>query len=305
MLFEVQVIDWLREASILAVARLQDLTWDQVAGIQQRAVARGLGRRRRGAVGRIGVDETSFQKRHEYVTVVIDLDTGRVLYVGEKRKKASLDGFYGGLEAFQLEAIEAVAMDMWEPYIQSTLEHVPGAEGKICFDKFHVAKHLGEAVDQVRREEHRARRSEGDELLKGTRYHWLQNPENMERCRRKELEELRQASLKTGRAWSLKEAAKELWGYVRYGWAEKAWHWWIGWALRSRLEPMRKVGRMVKRYLWGILNAVVKGVTNARCESINSKIQWLKRMACGYRNRERFREAILFHCGGLDLYPRA
>ena len=96
-----------------------------------------------------------------------------------------------------------------------------------------------------------------------------------------------------------------LWGYLRPGWARKAWKWWLGWALRSRLEPVRKVARMVREYLWGIINAIVKGVTNAANESVNSKIQWIKRMACGFRSRVRFRNAILFHCGGLDLYPAA
>jgi len=106
------------------------------------------------------------------------------------------------------------------------------------------------------------------------------------------------------RAWAIKETARELWGYVHRGWAERGWQRWLGWALRSRLEPIRKVARMVKEHLWGLLNAVVQGVTNATSESLNAKIQRVKKNACGFRNRERFRTAILFHCGGLDLYPR-
>lgn len=304
LLFEIWVIEWLREASMLAVARQMDLSWDQVYGIQRRAVTRGLARRQKEVVGRIGVDETSFQKRHEYVTVVLDLEGGRVLYVADDRKRASLDGFYEGLEPWQVAGIEAVSMDMWQPYIQSTRAHVPEADGKICFDKFHVAKHLGDAVNKVRRQEHRVLCQDGDNTLKRSKHLWLRNPANMTRAQRRSLAELRQKSLQTARAWCLKEAAMGLWHYTHRGWATQAWKWWLGWAFRSRLEPMRQVARMVKSHLGGILNAVVMKVTNACCESVNAKIQWIKRMACGYRNRERFRMAIMFHCGGLDLHPR-
>ena len=117
-------------------------------------------------------------------------------------------------------------------------------------------------------------------------------------------DELKQSTLKVARAWAMKETAHELWQYVRRGWALRAWKRWLGWAFRSRLDPMRKVARMVKEHLWGIINAVIKSVTNATSESLNAKIQWVKKNACGFRNRERFRTAIMFHCGGLDLYPK-
>ncbi len=96
-----------------------------------------------------------------------------------------------------------------------------------------------------------------------------------------------------------------LWGYVRRGWAERAWKAWLAWALRCRLVPMRKAAETIRKYLWGIVNAIVYRATNALTEGMNSRIQEIKRMACGYRNRERFRNAIYFHLGGLDLYPAA
>ena len=94
-----------------------------------------------------------------------------------------------------------------------------------------------------------------------------------------------------------------LWNYVSRTWATKAWKRWLSWAQRCRLKPMTKVAKTIKRHLWGIINAIVLKVTNAGAESLNAKIQKLKRWACGYRNRERFRTAIMFHLGGLDLYP--
>ena len=194
-------------------------------------------------------------------------------------------------------------MDMWGPYIESTREHIPEADTKIAFDKFHVAQHLGNAVDKVRRDEHRALRGDGDEQLKKTKYLWLRNPDDFTTESWKRFEPLRHSSLKTARAWAIKEFAMTLWTYQRRGWALRGWQRWYSWAIRSRLEPVKKVARMVKAHLEGILTAVVKGITNARAESINAKIQWMKYTARGFRNRERFRNAIYFHLGGLDLYP--
>lgn len=302
-LFEALVISWLKEASISAVADLMELSWDQVDGIMQRAVRRGLQRRAPSKLRRIGVDETSFQKRHEYVTVVTDLDTSTVVYVADDRKAESLEGFFDEQEPADLVGIEVVAMDMWKPYISVVKANLWDAEKKICFDKFHVAKHLGDAVDKVRRQEHRRLLEEDDRTLVGTKYRWLQNPENMTRAVARSFESLKRLALKTARAWALKEHAMCLWSYVSRGWARKVWRGWISWALRSRLEPMKKVARMVREHLEGIINAIVLGATNAGAESINSKIQRVKRMACGYRNRERFRNAIYFHLGGLDLSP--
>lgn len=302
-LFEALVISWLKEASISAVADLMDLTWDQVDGIMQRAVRRGLARRTPSQLRRIGVDETSFQKRHEYVTIVTDLDTSTVLYVANDRKASSLEPFFEEREPPELAAIEAVAMDMWKPYISVVTANLWNAEKKICFDKFHVAKHLGDAVDKVRRSENRTLVAEGNSTLVGTKYTWLQNPENMKERTSVSLAGLRRMVLKTARGWAIKEHAMCLWGYVSHGWARRAWKEWIAWAVRSRLEPMKKVAKMVREHLDGIINGIVLGATNAGSESINSRVQRVKRMACGFRNRERFKNAIYFHLGGLDLSP--
>jgi transposase len=302
-LYEALVIDWLREATIKAVAEHLRLSWDEVDGIQARAVARGLERRGHQAPTRIGVDETSFQKRHEYVSVVTDQATGNVVHVADDRKQETLEAFFETMTEAERALIESVAMDMWGPYIAAVKAKVPDAEAKIAFDKYHVASHLGEAVDKVRRAEHRALVAEGDETLKGTKHTWLMNPDNMSEERKSDLQRLSGLVRKTSRAWAIKETAMRLWGYRSKGWARRMWKGWLGWAFRSRLEPMRAKARMVRKHLEGILNAVVSRTTNALAESVNAKIQAVKRRACGFRNRERFRNAIYFHCGGLDLYP--
>jgi len=302
-LFEALVIDWLKEASTSAVSRLMNVSWNSIDRIMQRAVTRGLARRAPSFATRLGIDETAFRKRHDYVTIVSDQESGTVVHVGEDRKKATITGWYQGLEPEQLAAIESVSMDMWPAFINATLECVPGAEDKIAFDKFHVAKYLGEAVDQVRRTEHKALMSQGREDLKGSKYAWLYNPANMARDKKREFKELRDSALKTARAWAIKETAMSLWHYVSKTWAAKGWKQWLSWAVRSRLDPIKKVARTIKSHLWGILNAVVLKVSNGPAEGLNSRIKALKIRSRGFRNKQRFANAIYFHLGGLELYP--
>ena len=99
----------------------------------------------------------------------------------------------------------------------------------------------------------------------------------MSEARAQRFDEIRDRNLKVARAWAIKETARDLWSYVRRGWAEKAWKWWLGWVDRCRLALMKKAGQTLKKNLWGILNAIVLNVTNATAEAINSRIQWLKR----------------------------
>ncbi|ABA89029.2 transposase of ISPca9, ISL3 family [Syntrophotalea carbinolica DSM 2380] len=302
-LFEALVIDWLKEATISAVSRQMNLSWNAIDGIMVRAVARGLARRENEAPKHLGIDETSFRKRHDYVTVVSDQEQGHVLHVALGRNKKDLTDYYDSLSEEQKAGIESVSMDMWPAYINATLAKIPDASRKIAFDKFHVAKYLGEAVDKVRREEHKVLLKQDCKDLSGTKHVWLTNPVNMSDKQWRWFRDLRESSLKTARAWALKEAAMGLWHYVRRPWAVKAWKKWLAWAVRCRLQPMKKVAKTIKEHLWGILNAIILKVTNGPAESINSRIKTIKVRSRGFRNKERFRNAIYFHLGGLKLYP--
>jgi transposase len=304
-LFEALVIDWLRATeNIAAVAKGVRLTWDEVAGIRSRAVGRGMARRGRAPLpAAIGVDETSITRGHEYVTVVNALSEPRVLEVIDHRTEQSLDAFWSQYEADELTKVEQVAMDMWSPYIESTRKHLANADDKIVFDKFHILKHLGDAVDKVRRRENRALLEDGDHRLSKTRYLWLTHPDRLEGQAWAQLDRLRRGSLRTARAFRYKEIASRLWGYVRRGMAERMWKRWLHGALRCALEEVRKVARMIKKHFHGVINAATSDITNAMSESVNSHIQRIKKRACGFRSRVRYREAILFHLGGLDLYP--
>ena len=300
-LFEAMVIAWLGEAPIKAVAELVGLSWDQVDGIQQRAIDRGLARRPAMNVRNLGIDETSYQDDHEYVSVITDRDRRVVLEVLDDRKKETVLAWLDTLNPEQLGQIETVSMDMWEAFINAFKERIPEVDQKICFDRFHVAGYFGKAVDKVRIAEHKALGK--DSILTRTKHQWLMNSERTDNRSRVWFMELTRASLKTARAWAIKEQAGKLWSFSSRTWAKKGWRRLLGWMDRCRLAPVKEVAVTIKTHLWGIINAVVTASTNAIGESLNAQIQKVKARACGFRNRARFRRAILFHLGGLDLMP--
>lgn len=301
LLFERLVIDWLHAASQKAVGMQLGLSWDEVHAIMDRAVKRGLKRREQKEIRYLGVDEKAFRKGHRYLTIVNDLERGHVIYVAEDRKQSSLDGFWNTLTSEQLDGIEAVAMDMWDPFAASVRKHAPKAH--IVFDKFHIASHLGEAVDDVRKNEHRDLLRQGDSSLTGSKYDWLRSRPNFKPKDWRSFKQLRTSALKTARAWALKETAMSLFEYRYDGSARAFFKRWYSWATKSRLEPMKKVARMLKTRLDNILTYLKHRITNAMSESLNSKIQWVKYTARGFRNKRNFINAIYFHCGGLDLAP--
>ena len=197
-------------------------------------------------------------------------------------------------------------MDMWPAFINWRLAAVPDARSKIAFEKFHVAKYVGDAVDKLRRAEHKALRAQGRDDLARSKYAWLRNPNNMSREQGCHFKALRESALKTARAWPIKEFAMCLWSYVSRTRASKGWTRWLAWAVRSRLDPVKKVAQTIKTHLWGNLNAFVLKISNGGAESINGWIQLIKARSRGFRNKARFRNAIYFYLGGLDhLYPDA
>ncbi len=304
LLMERLIIDVLKECSTVEGARkLMRISWDQAWGVMERAVRRGMARKEQRKISYIGVDEKAFRKGHSYMTVVCDLLRGTVEYVAEERKKASLEEYYKQLNDEQLKAIKAVSMDMWPAYFLATKENVPDAAGKIVFDRFHIMQHVGEAVDKVRRQEHKALMAEANEILKGSRYLWLYAEENLSDSQRPRLEELKKSNLKTGKACAMKESLRGLWDYLSVGWAKRFLKKLCSWAKRSKLEPMGKVANMLMDHMDNIVTFCRHRVTNAVAEGLNSKIMSIKRRACGYSNKEHFKTAIYFFCGGLKFYP--
>jgi transposase len=300
-LFECLAIDWMQEAGRSATARQLGISWSEADGIMQRAVKRGLARRTATTTPVLGVDEKSFQGR-EFVTVVCDLDDGRVLHVADGRGSEALTQCFEAMTAEQRDAVEAVAMDMHQPYVLATQSALP--EATIVFDKFHVAKLASEAVDQVRRQESKELAEAGDERLKNTRYGWLRNPLNESAEQKAAAKDIRSSKLKTARAWRIKETLMDFFAYFREADARKYFSTWHAWASRCRLKPMQRLAKTLKSKLPTLLNWCRWPITNAMTEALNSKIQWIKYTARGFRSRDGFRRAIYFHCGKLALYPQ-
>lgn len=306
LLMERWIIDVLTEcATVEGSRRLLKLTWDEVWGVMERAVRRGLSRKEARPIHYLGVDEKAFRKGHSYMTIVCDLMRSTVEHVSEERKKSSLEEYYRRLSPGQLESIRAIAMDMWEPYFTATMAHVPDAGAKIVHDRFHVMKHVNEAVDKVRKQEHKALMAQGDETLKGTKYLWLFRPENLPAKHQPTFDVLKASTLKVAKAWAMRENLQSLWGYMSPGWGRRFFKRWIKWIDRSGLEPMKRVGQLLSRHLENILTFCRHRITNGVAEGLNSKIMSIKRKACGYSNKDHFKTAIYFFCGGLDLYPRS
>lgn len=302
-LFERLAIDVLMETDISAGARLLGLSWDEAQHLMERAVQRGLSRRPPPSPRYLGVDEKSLAKGQNYATLVTDLESGCILEVTKDRKKESLLRALGPFTPRGLAQVEGIALDMWEPYIQTLSEIVPDAQDKLVFDRFHIVGHMNEAVDQVRRKENRTLRQDGDERLVGTRYMWLYGQENLPPRYHVDFAALRQSTLKTARAWAIKESLRQLWNCPDRTKGTTWWRRWYFWATHSRLPPVKAVAAMIKSHLHNVLTYFTHPITNAVSEALNSTIQMLKHRARGYRSFANFRVAILFRCGGLQLYP--
>jgi transposase len=229
-----------------------------------------------------------------------DLKQRRVLEVVRDNTTEAARQLWKSLPGDQRKEVKAAAMDMSAGFARGTREEAP--QVKIVYDKFHVSKHLNEAVDKVRREEHRALLAKGDESLKNTRYLWLQGAA-VEGARALAFEELCERELKTAKAWAYKEMFVEFWmqpdGLSAHGFFKK----WKRAVLRTGIEQLKKVAQTLSNHMEGLLNYFEHAITNAMSEGFNSRIQAIKAAARGFRSFENYRTRILFFCGKLNLAP--
>lgn len=304
LMFEAFAIEVLRMAGSLdAGRRFLGLSWDSAHGIMERAVERGLDRRDISEVKHAGIDEKSFLKGHDYLTALNDLDGGRVLDVVRERTEVACrklidKALPGYCRRFR---IQAVAVDMWPAFRNAVGDLLPNAS--IVYDRFHVSGYLGGAVDQVRRAEHKQLLKEGDDTLTGSRYSLLRSEQTRTGKHESVLEEICGRNLKTSRAWAIKESFAGFWQARNRAFAEEIFKDWYSWAVRSRLKPVVKVAKMLKKHLEGLLTYFEYPITNAVSEGLNSKIQSIKAAARGFRNFDNYRTRILFTCGKLDMTP--
>jgi transposase len=295
--FAVEVISACR--SLTQAADLLRLHWDSVQRLIERAVERGLARRSTEGLKRVGLDEKSFLRGQRYISLMTDLKGQRVLEVVAGRDTAQAMALWESLPEDQRGKVEAAAMDMGANFVTATRLAAP--QVAIVHDRFHVAKHLNEAVDQTRRQEAARLAEQGDETLKKTRYLWLYGtvPEKHQTS----FAELLEMNLKTSRAWLYKEQMVEFWSQPDAKAGERFFTQWYRTVMRSRLPKVKAVARTLKSHLVNLLTYFQHRITNAITEGFNSKIQAIKADARGFRRFENYRARILFFCGKLDLMP--
>jgi transposase len=284
---------------VAATGELLGLGWDAVHGIMARAVERGLKKRDLEGLRYLGLDEKSFKHDSAFVAVMCDLKKGRALEVMEGKDALTGTMLLETLPVEALDKIEAVSMDMslsFEAAVEAILPGVP-----IVHDRYHISANLNEAVDQVRRSENKTMMEEGEEALKGTRQLWLSNPRNHSKEEQASFAKLQKQQLKVNRAWGIKELFVSFWSCADEQSGRAFFKKWYGWAIRSRLSPIKRVARTLKARFENIVSYFRHRITNATAEGLNSKIQSLKSAARGFRNFFNYRTRILFFCGKLDL----
>ena len=283
-----------RSATISDVARELHLDWRAVKELDKQYMQEQL--RRIGTPGpkAIGIDEISIRKGHTYRIVVSDLIRRRPIWFGgEDRSEASMAQFYDWLGDKKSRGVRLAVMDMWKPFRNATLARAPQAA--ILFDKFHIMRHLGEALDKVRKSEYARLSGKDRRYIKGQKYTLLSRRENLTLEGRQTLKTLLAANKRLNTAYLLKESFGQLWDYEREGWARRFFENWRASLKWQRLEPYEKFAEMIDRH-WDGIAAYCKPenkVSLGFVEGLNNKIRVIQRRAYGLRDQEYLRLKIL------------
>ncbi len=292
---------WARLLAWEVVAKLFGFSWGTVQAAVKQAVEHGLRYRRLDRVLYVGIDEISRRHGYIYHTQVYDLLEKRLLWSGEGREAATLDRFFDEFGPEKAGRIDAVCCDMWNPYIEVLKLRVPHAT--LVFDKFHLLRHLLNAVNDVRKAEARELRKTQPDLLRGTRYIWLKNPCNLTDKQRERLGFLERLNLKINRAYLLKEAFRRLWSYTHPGWAKRYLRKWFWWATHSRLKALRDFAWLLRRHEDGVLAWFKVPLDNGATEAMNNNAKAVSHRAHGYRTATTFTLSLM-HCLGKLALPK-
>jgi transposase len=289
-----------RELSWQGTARQYGLNWKSVATIVKRAVQYGLRNRVRPAMHVIGIDEVSRRKGQIYLTVVYDLERRVLVWVGEDRTEEAVRKFFTEeMGARRCATLQVICMDMWAAYGKLVREHAPNAQ--ILFDRFHIVKHLNEAVEEVRRSEMRRLSLKERVVFKRSRWLLLKNPWNLNPDQKERLSTLVRWNAPIVRAYYLKESFQLFWDYKQCKRAETHLQKWMTSAMRSRLDPFKRFVRMLRSHLDGVLPWTRIRLSNAAVEGMNNKIKSISHRSFGFRTAANFIAAIYHCCARLPL----
>lgn len=293
---------WARRLSWRETAHCFLVPWDTVHRSVAWVVAHGLRNRDLGGIGALGIDEVSYGVGHRYMTLVYQIDSGsrRLLGVVEGRTIRSILRFFREFGRGRCALVKVVCTDMWHPYLKVVAKKLPNALNVL--DRFHIAKKLGEAVDQVRREEAASLRKQGYEpVLKNSRYCFLKRVENLTARQLTKLDDLLRYQLASVRAWMLKESFDAFWHYDSPRWARWFLHKWCARAMRSRLEPVKKFVRTLRNHEDLLMNyfKANKAFSSGIVEGLNLRVNLSIRKAYGYKSFEVMKTALFHQLGEL------
>ncbi len=272
--------------SITAVADHLDLDPKTVKAIDKAALEAEFGKTSYAGLRRLAIDEIAVKKGHNYMTVVLGYDTGRVVWMGEGRQTATLDDFFRQMPPTVRNAIRAVAIDMWEPYIQSVQRWCKNAD--IVFDLFHVVKAFNKVIDDIRNEEFRKSDAAGRATLKGSKYLFLKNWGHLRYEQRVQLDDILVMNARLNTVYWLKDLLAHLWSYQRVGWARATLAQWCDVARQDGHPALARFARMLERHEAGILNHCKHPMHTSRLEGVNNRIKVIKRVAYGFHDPEYF-----------------
>jgi len=277
-----------RFLTITDVTRLFHVTWDEVKRIDQKYLHKRYRDRKKlwRNLRIIGVDEIAIKKGHNYLTVIVNLKTGQVIHIGKDRKKETLEQFFYLLGPTRCRKIDAIVMDMWEPYISAAKKLLPKAQ--IVFDKFHIISSYNKAIDIIRRHEYACASREDRMVMKGTRYLLFKNESNLSINDKEKLYKLLNINTNVNLAHILKDDLKQLWQCPDKEEAEFFLNSWIQKARASRIPVLETFANTLLRYRNGIINYYNYPITSAQVEGINNKIKVLKRKVYGFGDMDYF-----------------
>ena len=304
--FERFAIDVMKETDISGAANILKMSWDECWGIMERAVARGRAAKEHQVPALVGVDEKAARKGHSYLTLVYDIAGGTVEYIADDRRQASLDRLLRGLQPRRARHDHRGGHGhVASPTSTRSKRTSTTPSDKIVFDRFHIMKHMGEAVDTVRKREHRELRAEGIDTLTGSKYLWLYAEKQPARQAQEPVPDpSRRSTCKTARAWAIKESLSVLWNYHRLGWATQVLQAVV--LLGHPLAPAAGHRRRLHDQASSLRGAqlLLRG-SDHQCRSRGSQLEDPDDQEDGLRipQPEHFKTAIFFHCGGLQLYP--
>jgi transposase len=283
------------------IARLMRVAWDSVGRIVDRVVAERLDGGRLHDLARIGVDEVSYRRRHRYLTVVADHDTGRIVWVATGRNSATLQAFFAEL-GDRTASIRSISIDMSGGYEKAIRERCPQAQ--IAFDPFHVVRVGADAVDQVRRDEwnaHERSHTEAGKWVKNTRWALLKAPDRQSLDQLGTLGEVYIRNRRLYRAFLLYHQLRLLYALDDPALAPAHLDAWIRWAARSKLRPFVRAARTLRRHRDGILAAIRLGLSNGRLEGLNSRVRLISHRSFGFHSAAPLIALIYLCCGGITI----